>query len=56
MREEQTFPIIPLYLRLVGEGEKILGFRSDEYYWRDLGTPASLKQAAEDIEQKVLDQ
>jgi NDP-sugar pyrophosphorylase family protein len=35
-------------LRLAGRGEKILGFRADGYYWRDLGTAASLQQAAED--------
>lgn len=50
----QAFPIIPAYLRLAGEGEDILGFRTDEYYWRDLGTPESLRQAAEDIEQNLL--
>ena len=51
--EQQAFPIIPAYLRLAGEGEKILGFRADRDYWRDLGTPASLQQAAADLERKV---
>ncbi len=55
MREECVFPIIPMYLRLAGEGEKILAFRTDGAYWRDLGTLASLQQAAADIEQKVLE-
>ncbi len=35
------------------EGEKILGFRADGDYWRDLGTVASLQQAAEDMERKL---
>ena len=55
MREAHAFPIIPEYLRLVGGGEKILGFRTDGYYWRDLGTPASLQQAAEDMERKLIE-
>jgi NDP-sugar pyrophosphorylase family protein len=53
---EGVFPIIPEYLRLVGEGETILAFQADGCYWRDLGTAESLKQAAEDMEQKVVGQ
>jgi NDP-sugar pyrophosphorylase family protein len=37
MTEEGVFSIIPAYLRLAAEGERILGFRADEYSWRDLG-------------------
>jgi len=37
LTEEGVFPIIPAYLRLAAQGEKILGFRADEYSWRDLG-------------------
>jgi NDP-sugar pyrophosphorylase family protein len=53
MNEEGAFSIITSYLRLAGAGEKILGFRADEYYWRDLGTPESVSQAAEDLQQSV---
>ena len=49
MSEDGAFSIIPTYLRLAGAGERILGFRADEYYWRDLGTPENVSQAAEDI-------
>lgn len=49
MTEEGVFSIIQTYLRLAGQGETILGFRADEYYWRDLGTPEKLAQAAEDL-------
>ena len=49
----QAFSIIPEYLRLAAEGEKILGFPADGSYWRDLGTPANLEQAAKDMEQNV---
>jgi NDP-sugar pyrophosphorylase family protein len=52
MHEERAFPIIPVYLRLAAEGEKILAYRADGRYWRDLGTPASLKQAREDMEHR----
>jgi NDP-sugar pyrophosphorylase family protein len=51
LREENIFPIVPAYLRLASEGEKIVAFRADSYYWRDLGTPASLELAAQDIAQ-----
>jgi NDP-sugar pyrophosphorylase family protein len=54
LTEEGAFPIITTYLRLAGQGEKILGFRADEYYWRDLGKPESVAQAAEDLKQKAL--
>ena len=54
MIEEGVFSIISSYLRLAGLGEKIVGLRADEYYWRDLGRPENVKQAARDFEQKVL--
>jgi NDP-sugar pyrophosphorylase family protein len=54
MGEEGVFSIIRTYLRLAGDREKILAFRADEYYWRDLGTSENVKQAARDLEQKVL--
>jgi NDP-sugar pyrophosphorylase family protein len=52
--EEGTFSFINSYLRLAGEQEKILAFRADEYYWRDLGRLEDLKQAARDFEQGVV--
>jgi NDP-sugar pyrophosphorylase family protein len=54
LTEEGVFPIIPAYLRLAGQGEKILGFRADEYSWRDLGTPESVRQAAEHSAEGIL--
>ena len=54
MSEEGIFSIVPAYLRLAAQGERILGFRTDEYYWRDLGTQESLRQAARDLENNVL--
>jgi NDP-sugar pyrophosphorylase family protein len=56
MKEEGIFSIIDSYLRLAAGGEKIAAFRADEYYWRDLGKPADLQQAAHDLEQKTLRQ
>jgi NDP-sugar pyrophosphorylase family protein len=49
MPEEGAFSIIPAYLRLAAQGEKILGFRADDSSWRDLGTPEQLIAAAEDL-------
>jgi len=54
MSENSVFSIIPFYLRLAAQGKKILGFRADEYYWRDLGRPNNVAQAAQDLKQKVL--
>jgi mannose-1-phosphate guanylyltransferase len=49
MDEEDVFSIISTYLRLAARGEKIVAFRADEYYWRDLGRPENIVQAAEDL-------
>ena len=54
MIEEGVFSIITSYLHLAANGEKILAFRADEYYWRDLGRPDNMMQAAQDLKQKVL--
>jgi mannose-1-phosphate guanylyltransferase len=54
LTEEGIFSIIPSYLRLAAQGEKILAFRADQYYWRDLGRPADLAQAALELHQKAL--
>ncbi|HEY2168145.1 MAG TPA: nucleotidyltransferase family protein [Candidatus Angelobacter sp.] len=54
LTEEGIFSIIPAYLRLAAQGEKIQAFRADEYYWRDLGKPESVKRTAEDMKEKGL--
>jgi NDP-sugar pyrophosphorylase family protein len=54
LTEEGVFSIIPSYLRLSAQGQKILAFRADQYYWRDLGRPADLAQAAQDLQQNTL--
>jgi NDP-sugar pyrophosphorylase family protein len=54
LSEEGIFSIIPSYLRLSAQGERILAFRADQYYWRDLGRPADLAQATFDLQQGVL--
>ena len=54
MKEEGVFSIIDCYLRLAASGEKIAAFRADKYYWRDLGKPADLQQAAGDFRQETV--
>ena len=49
MEEEGAFSIIAAYLRLAAQGEKIVAFRADDYYWRDLGRPESITRAACDL-------
>lgn len=50
MSEEGIFSIIDVYLRLAAQGEKIQSFLADEYHWRDLGTPESVAQATEELQ------
>ncbi|HEY1766334.1 MAG TPA: nucleotidyltransferase family protein [Terracidiphilus sp.] len=49
MPEEGAFSIIDAYVRLAAQAEKILTFRVDDAYWRDLGKPESIQQAARDL-------
>ena len=49
MEEQSAFSIIDTYLHLAAQGEKIIAFRADEWYWRDLGRPENLLQAAQDM-------
>jgi NDP-sugar pyrophosphorylase family protein len=54
MNEDGVFPIVPVYLRLAGEGERIFGFSADAYYWRDLGRRESLEQAGRDLKNNIV--
>ena len=54
LTEDGVFSIIPAYLRLAGQGEKIMAFNADQFYWRDLGKPENIKQAEHDIQEKLL--
>src|SRR5262249_7141632 len=47
--EEGAFSIITTYVRLAAQQESILAFRADDCYWRDLGKPESLAEAASDL-------
>jgi NDP-sugar pyrophosphorylase family protein len=49
LTESGAFAIIDAYLRLAKAGEPILAFRADEFYWRDLGRPESVAQAAREL-------
>jgi NDP-sugar pyrophosphorylase family protein len=51
LTETGPFSIIDSYLRLASQSQKILSFRHDHSYWRDLGKPADLAQAALDFQQ-----
>ena len=54
LTEEGVFSIVPVYLRLAAQGEKIMAFRADEYYWRDLGKPENIRQAELDIKANLV--
>jgi NDP-sugar pyrophosphorylase family protein len=49
MAEEGVFSIIASYMRLAARAEKIVSFRAGQFYWRDLGRPESILQAAQDV-------
>ena len=53
LTEDGIFSIVTSYLRLAGNGQNIGAFRADGYYWRDLGKPADLAQAAQDWNQQA---
>ena len=55
LTEEGVFSIVNSYLRLAEAGQRILAFRSDEYYWRDLGKPENIVQAARDVERQIVE-
>ncbi|MGA7294502.1 MAG: nucleotidyltransferase family protein [Terriglobales bacterium] len=56
LSEKGAFSIITSYMRLAAQQERILAFPADEYYWRDLGSPQNLAQAAHDLKEKVISQ
>jgi NDP-sugar pyrophosphorylase family protein len=45
LTETGAFPITRSYLRLAGEGERIVSCRVDEGYWQDIGSPEKLEEA-----------
>jgi NDP-sugar pyrophosphorylase family protein len=49
IEEEGAFSIIDTYVGLAAQGETIVAFRTDESYWRDLGRPENIVQAALDM-------
>ncbi len=54
MAEEGAFSIIDTYLRLASQREKILAFRADGYYWRDLGRLDDVQRAEQDLKNSEL--
>jgi NDP-sugar pyrophosphorylase family protein len=54
MSEDGVFSIIDCYLRLAAHGERVLGFRADQYYLRDLGRPEDIAQATQDLNRSLL--
>jgi NDP-sugar pyrophosphorylase family protein len=40
--DEEIFSIVTSYLDLAARGESIMGFRADEYDWKDMGKPEKM--------------
>jgi NDP-sugar pyrophosphorylase family protein len=49
MQSEGAFSIIATYMKLTAQGERIVAYRADDCYWRDLGRPESIVQAEQDL-------
>ncbi|HEU5351428.1 MAG TPA: nucleotidyltransferase family protein [Terracidiphilus sp.] len=49
LSEEGAFPIVPTYLRLAAQGERVVAFEAEPAYWRDLGKPSSVRHAENDF-------
>jgi NDP-sugar pyrophosphorylase family protein len=43
MPDDEIFSIVACYVDLAARGENILGFRADEYEWKDMGRPENLE-------------
>ena len=54
MTEQGAFSIITSYLRLAAHAERIIAFRADNYYWRDLGKPENVAQAEQDVKSHLV--
>jgi len=52
MTETGVFPITRAYLRLAGEGERIVACRVDGSYWQDIGSAEKLERAREDVSRR----
>ena len=49
LKKRGAFSIIDAYLHLAALGEKIVAYNADGCYWRDLGRPESITEAANDL-------
>jgi NDP-sugar pyrophosphorylase family protein len=54
MSEEGPFSIVQSYLRLACAGERIVAYRADGDYWRDLGQQEAVARAAEDLKKQAM--
>ncbi len=46
LKTKGAFSIVPAYLELAGQGEKIFGYPANHCKWMDVGRPETLKQAS----------
>jgi mannose-1-phosphate guanylyltransferase len=46
MAEQGVFSIIDSYLRVAAQSERVAGFRAGQYFWRDVGKPEQIVNAA----------
>lgn len=42
--------IVDIYLELIGQGEPVVAFPADQFYWRDIGRLETLNQIQQDLQ------
>jgi NDP-sugar pyrophosphorylase family protein len=53
MTEAGAFSLIQTYVRLAGEGERIVAYRADGRYWQDIGSLQELEAARQRAKERL---
>jgi len=54
MSGQGVFSVIDAYLQLASQGEKVVAFRADDCYWRDVGRAENVAAAEQDVASGLL--
>lgn len=55
MNQVGNFSMVDVYLNLIAQDKKIIGFRTDDYYWKDVGKFDTLKEIETDLNSGLID-
>jgi NDP-sugar pyrophosphorylase family protein len=54
MSGQGVFSVIDAYLQLASQGEKVVAFRADDCYWRDVWRAENVAAAEQDVASGLL--